>query len=105
MGDGAFVYGCPTAALWPAGIHKAGFLSVIFNNRTYGAIKMHLQRSYPAGGEAADIDPSPDYALIAQACGAYGKVITEPSRVLPALKEALHYIDQGIPAVLDVRIA
>jgi len=51
-----------------------------------------------------DIAPSPDYALIAQACQAYGQRVEEPSALPAALKEALGQVRRGRPAVLDVRI-
>jgi acetolactate synthase I/II/III large subunit len=104
MGDGVFVYGCPTATLWPAVFYKAPFLAIIFNNQEYGAIKMGLKMAYPEGIKAAEIVPSPNYALTAQACGAYGRKIEDPSDVLPALKEAMQEVQNGRPAVLDVRI-
>lgn len=104
MGDGVFVYGCPTATLWPAVYYKAAFLSIIFNNQEYGAIKMGFKMAYPEGIKAAEIAPSPNYAMTAQACGAFGKIIEEPSDVLPALKEAMEQVHHGRPAVLDVRI-
>jgi acetolactate synthase-1/2/3 large subunit len=104
MGDGVFIYGCPTATLWPAVYYKASFLSIIFNNQEYGAIKMGLKMAYPEGVKAAEIVPSPEYAMTAQACGAYGRTIKEPEDVLPALKEAIEQVHNGRPAVLDIRI-
>ena len=50
-----------------------------------------------------DIDPSPDYALIARACGGYGVRVEEPSEVKAALESALAQVRQGKPAVVDVR--
>ena len=104
MGDGVFVYGCPTATLWPAVYYKAAFLSIIFNNQEYGAIKMGFKMAYPEGTWAAEIVPSPEYAMTAQACGAYGRKIEDPGDVLPALHEAIQQVRNGKPAVLDVRI-
>ena len=51
-----------------------------------------------------DIKPSPDYALIGQACGGYGRVVEEPGDLKPVLTEALAQVRQGKPAVVDVRI-
>jgi acetolactate synthase-1/2/3 large subunit len=104
MGDGVFVYGCPTATLWPAVYYKAPFLSIIFNNQEYGAIKMGFKMAYPEGTRAAEIVPSPNYALTAQACGAYGRSVEEPDDVASALKEAMEQVRAGKPAVLDIRI-
>ena len=53
----------------------------------------------------ANISPPPDYALIAKACHGYGKMVEEPSELMPALKDALEQVRNGKAAVLDVRIA
>jgi acetolactate synthase-1/2/3 large subunit len=105
MGDGAFVYGCPTAALWTAAFYKAPFLAIIFNNQAYAAIKGLFREKYDVENMGADIPAPPDFALIAQACRAYGRTIDDPSDLQPAINEALDQVHDGSPAVLDVRIA
>ncbi|MBA7564813.1 hypothetical protein ES708_06481 [subsurface metagenome] len=52
-----------------------------------------------------DIVPPPEYALVAQACGGYGRTVADPDDVLPALKEAMGQVRKGKPAVVDVRLA
>ena len=111
MTDGGFVWGCPVSALWTANSYKAPFLSVIFDNQSYGAIRKIVERmsetqlsdemGYDAG---IDISPPADYALIARACGGYGRTVIEPDDVLPALREALQEVRRGRLAVLDVRL-
>ena len=112
VGDGSFIFGCPIPALWAASVYQAPFLSIIFNNQQYQAPKEALRRAY--GKESfsektglwvgMDIAPSPNYALIAQACRAYGHTVEDPSSLQSALKEALDQVRRGKPAVLDVRI-
>lgn len=112
VGDGSFLFGCPIPALWAAGVYHAPFLSIIFNNRRYQAPKEALHRAY--GKESfsektglwvgVDIVPSPNYALIAQACHAYGQMVEDPSALQSALRNALDQVRRGKPAVLDVRI-
>ena len=104
MGDGAFIYGCPEASLWSAGFYKAPYLAIIFNNSGYGAIKGLFRENYDVENMGADIPTPPDYALIAQACNAYGRTVEEPSEVVPALKEALDRVRDGQPAVLNVKL-
>ena len=111
MTDGGFVWGCPVSALWPANAYKAPFLSVIFDNQSYGAIRRIVERmsetsltdemGFTAG---IDISPPPDYSLVAQSCGGYGRTVVEPSDVLPALKEGLEEVRGGRLAVVDVRL-
>lgn len=112
VGDGSFVFGCPIPTLWAADVYKAPFLTVIFNNAIYQAPKEALRRAYGKEGFSGksgpwvgmNIAPSPDYALIAQACRAYGQTVEEPSDLPSALKDALDQVRSGKPAVLDVRI-
>ncbi len=112
MTDGGFVWGCPVACLWSANSFKAPFLSIIFDNQSYAAIRTVLEKmtethlsddmGYFTG---VDISPPPDYALVAQACGGYGRRVDEPEEVLPILKEALQAVHAGKLAVVDVRLA
>jgi thiamine pyrophosphate-dependent acetolactate synthase large subunit-like protein len=52
-----------------------------------------------------DIVPPPEYSLVAKACGGYGRTVSDPADVLPALKEAISQVRQGKPAVVDVMLA
>ncbi len=112
MGDGCFVFGQPIAAVWAAAREKAPFLTVILNNSCYQAVKSPTRRHYPNGASvsgdryvAMDIDPSPDYAAISAASGAYAETVSDPADLLPALRRGLERVDAGEPAVLDVRLA
>ena len=110
--DGGFVWSSPVATLWTARAYNAPFLSVIMNNQGYNIIRKMVQRGYgettltdeSAFESGVDIKPPPDYSLIAQACGAYGRLVEDPGDVMPALKDALEQVRRGKPAVLDVRI-
>ena len=112
MGDGGFSFGCPTAALWAASTFHAPFLSIIFNNQAYNAVKNMIRGTYGDDNYSektgdwvgAKISPPPDYAMIAQACHGYGTMVEEPSELLPALKDTLDQVRKGKAAVLDVRI-
>jgi len=104
MGDGAFIYGCPEASLWSSGFYKAPFLSIIFDNQGYGAIKGLFREKHDVDNMGADIYRPPDYTKIAQACHAYGRTVEEPADVIPALKEGLERVRSGQPAVLDIRL-
>ena len=104
MGDGAFIYGCPESSLWSSSFYKAPYLSIIFDNQGYGAIKGLFRETYDVDNMGADIRTPPDYAMIAQACNAYGRMVEDPGEVIPALEEALEQVKNGRPAVLDVRL-
>ena len=111
VGDGSFVFGCPTAALWAAHANKAPFLTIIFNNQKYQAVKGALRRAY--GKESfsereksvgIDINEPPEYSLIAKACHSWGEVIEDPSELKSALKKALTQVRNGKSVVLDVKV-
>jgi acetolactate synthase I/II/III large subunit len=114
MGDGCFVFGCPIAAIWAASVYKAPFLAVIYNNQQYHAPKgpLGIRGGYGKDGysektgvwEGIDIVPSPEYALVAQACGGWGQKVEDPAELMQALKKGLEQVRKGIPAVIDVRL-
>jgi acetolactate synthase I/II/III large subunit len=111
-GDGGFVFGCPTAALWAAATYHAPFLCIILNNMQYTAPKLTLKaalgsKSYclqTGNWVGTEIKPSPDYAAIARACFAYAETVEDPSSLKPAIQKALEQVRKGIPAVLEVKI-
>ena len=112
MTDGGFVWSCPVATLWTARAYNAPFLAIILNNQAYNVVRKRIQKGYGedkftdeiAFEAGVDIKPPPDYALVAQACGAYGRMVEDPADVMPALKDALDQVHRGRLAVLDVRI-
>lgn len=112
MGDGSFVFGCPTAALWAADAYHVPFLTVIFNNQAYNAPKASLRTDYGPSSYSErtgawvgmDIAPSPEYALVAQACRAYGETVEDPAQLPGALQRGLERVRAGQAAVLDVRL-
>jgi acetolactate synthase-1/2/3 large subunit len=111
VGDGSFIYGCPTSTLWSADVFNAPFLTVIYNNQVHFAAKRSLQGGYPDGySEKAqtwigtDLSPSVEFSMIAQACRAYGEKVESPEQVRPAIDRAIEQVQSGKAAVLDVRI-
>jgi acetolactate synthase-1/2/3 large subunit len=51
-----------------------------------------------------DITPAPDYIKAAEAFGAYGEKVEEPSKLAAALKRGLKQIAGGKMALLDIRV-
>ncbi|HWJ00081.1 MAG TPA: thiamine pyrophosphate-requiring protein [Burkholderiales bacterium] len=105
-GDGFWMYGSPTAALWTARQHGAPFLSVIFQNRSYSTGTRATASLYPdgyavkGGLDGGYFDPPMDFALEAQSAGAYGENVREAAQLLPALRRGLEKTRAGIPAVI-----
>ena len=112
VGDGSFLFGCPIATLWAASVYHAPFLTIIFNNEGYNAVRRILRSAYGEDNFAEkngfcaglDIAPPPNYALLAQAADAYSETVQDSSTVKKALRHALGQVKSGKAAVLDVRI-
>jgi acetolactate synthase I/II/III large subunit len=111
VGDGTFLFGCPSAALWTAAAHDTPFLTIIYNNQMHFATKRSWLMHYPHGHArhldqfvGTDLQPSPDFAQLAKSCHAFGRTVTDPAELPDALERALQAVAEGQAAVLDVRI-
>jgi len=110
MTDGGFVWGSPVATLWTAKAYRAPFLSVVFNNEAYGYMRNLVHRTSGvetftddmAFESGVDIKAPPDYATVAESCGAYGKKVERPEEIRPVLEEAVQQVKNGRAAVVDV---
>jgi acetolactate synthase-1/2/3 large subunit len=108
--EGNFLSGAPEAALWSAARMKAPFLTVVFNNGQYAAIKLGLLHEYPdsalaRSGQVLDIANAPDLVALAKACGASAERVDDPGEVRAALRRGLDAVHDGQAAVVDVRVA
>src|SRR5262249_14153547 len=56
VGDGAYVFGAPTAAHLAAQLHKLPFLTVIFNNAAWEAVERATRTVHPDGWAATTAD-------------------------------------------------
>ena len=111
VGDGSFVFGAPTAALWAMQVQNAPALVVVFNNACYNATKRPLVASYPEGYSVStnrfvgvDLAPPPRYDKLAEAAGAYGEQVSAPGELLDALRRGLERVKAGQAAVIDVQL-
>ncbi|CAN5471171.1 thiamine pyrophosphate-requiring protein [soil metagenome] len=111
VGDGSFVFGAPTAALWAMEVQQAPVMVVIFNNACYNATKRPLVASYPEGYSVStdqfvgiDLAPPPRYDVIAEAVGAFGEQVSAPAELLDALRRGLKSVKSGKSAVIDVQL-
>ena len=111
VGDGSFIFGAPTAALWAMVVQQAPVLIVILNNACYNATKRPLAASYPEGFSVStgiyagiDITPPPRYDLIAEAAGAFGVQVDDPANLLDTLRDGLNRVRAGQTVVVDVSL-
>ncbi len=101
VGDGAYIFGAPTAAHFVARASDLPVLFVVFNNRAWNAVKRSVRSHAPQGWSAraglmplSELDPSPDYELICQASGGYGERVEDPAALPDALQRALRAVRQ-----------
>lgn len=111
VGDGAFMFGVPTSALCLAAESNAPFIALVLNNNGYRASRLPVYKLFPKGASVlagaaigTRFAHPPDFALIAQACGAYGKRVDSSSQLMVALQEAVVALGEGRSAVIDIHL-
>jgi len=111
LGDGAYMFNNPVACHWASAAHGLPILTVIFNNRRWGAVRNSTLAMYPQGAAAAsdgmflaDLSPAPDYAAICQAHGGRGEAVHSAEQLPGAIDRALTAIAGGQQALLDLVI-
>ena len=99
VGDGAYIFGAPTAAHFVARAYDLPVLFVIFNNRAWNATKRAVQSFAPDGWAMrtktmpmTDLEPSPDYEMVCQASGGYGVRVEKAEELPGALSRALEVV-------------
>ncbi|WP_335342485.1 thiamine pyrophosphate-requiring protein [Polycladomyces zharkentensis] len=110
-GDGSYIFSNPTAVHWVARKYNTPFLTIIYNNRGWGAPKMSTLGVHPHGIASqtdqfwVNFDPSAELAKVAEAAGgAYARTVQKPDELMEAIESALRIVKEGRSAVLDVRL-
>jgi len=67
--------------------HQAKLLFVVVDNGSYGTIRAHQERRYPARISGTDLT-NPDFAALARAYGLYAETVTMTEEFSPALERA-----------------
>lgn len=98
-GDGDFQMTCPE--LGTAMQAGAQPIVLIVNNGSYGTIRMHQERHYPARVSGTELQ-NPDFAGLARSYGFYGERVEETRDFAAAFDRALAS-DSG--AVLDLNVS
>lgn len=75
-------------------------ISVVVDNGTYGTIRMHQEREYPARVSGTDLF-NPDFAALARAYGWDADTVVRTEQFEPAFKAAL---DSGKPTLLHLKL-
>ncbi len=110
VGDGAYIFGAPTAAHFVSRAYNLPALFVIFNNRAWNAVKRATKSHAPEGWAVrtgsmplSDLEPAPDYEMVAQASGGWAERVEDPAALPDALAQALRVVrEEKRQALLNV---
>jgi acetolactate synthase I/II/III large subunit len=97
VGDGGFLMSGQEIST--AVQHGARPIIIVFNNASYGTIRMHQEREYPGRVIATDLS-NPDFAALARAYGAHGELVTQTAEFRPAFDRA---VASGRAALIELR--
>lgn len=111
-GDGSYLFGSPTAALWAQQDLDRPVLTVVVANGGYRTGSTTLATHYPDGAavSAGDyrgglLEPGPRLAAQAEAAGGYGAVVSDRSSLRNEFRLARERVEQDrIPAVVEVLV-
>ena len=108
VGDGSYIFSCPTAVHWMAARYNAPFLTVIYNNQGWNMPKLTTIGQHPDGFAAktgnywSSLSPSAQLDKVAEAAGgAYAKTVTVPGELRQALAEGREAVKNGRCAVIN----
>jgi len=101
VGDGAYMFGNPTAVHFVSEAMRLPMLFVIANNARWAAVHRSTLATYPKGNAAemkeppfATLEPSPRFEHVIQASGGHGERVSEPKALMPALERALKIVKE-----------
>ena len=110
VGDGSFYFSNPSSVYAVAHQYDLPILTVLLDNGGWSAVKESTLRMYPKGEAkstnqfASDLGYGTDFAAIAEAAGAHGERLVDPSQTEAAVARCLAALDAGQSALLHVRI-
>ena len=99
-GDGDFLMNGQELAT-ATGYGAKKLISIVVDNGTYGTIRMHQEREYPARVSGSDLF-NPDFAALARAYGWTGEFVERTEDFEPALQRV---IAAGKPGLIHVKLA
>ncbi len=113
IGDGAYMFGNPTPAHFVGASMELPILTLVINNRMWGAVRKATLGLHPDGAASrlnrsplTAVEPSPEYHKIVEANGGYGERVDNAEDLPGALDRALKAVDvEGRQAVLNVQTA
>jgi acetolactate synthase I/II/III large subunit len=111
VGDGTYLFSVPASVHWLARRYGTPTLTVIYDNRGWGAPKQSTLGVHPHGAAAAaddfgvSFDPEADLPGVAAAAGgAFAATVRDPDELPGTLSDALAAVHQGRSAVVAVHL-
>jgi len=112
VGDGAYMFGNPTASHFVSEAMQLPVLFVVFNNARWAAVHRSTLAMYPKGIAAgmqeppfATLEPSPRFEKTIEASGGYGVRVEKAEELVPALQRALQVVkEERRQALVNVRL-
>jgi acetolactate synthase-1/2/3 large subunit len=110
VGDGAYMFGNPTPTHFVGASMDLPVLTVVVNNKMWGAVRKATLGMHPDGAAArmnssplTMIDPAPQYEKIVEANGGYGECVQNAEDLPGAIDRALKAVEvEGRQALLNV---
>ena len=110
IGDGAYMFGNPTPAHFVSASMDLPILTVVVNNRMWGAVRKATLGLHPDGAASrvntsplTMIEPSPQYEKVVEANGGYGECVQNAEDLPKAIERALKAVEvEGRQALLNV---
>jgi acetolactate synthase-1/2/3 large subunit len=101
LGDGAYMFGNPTAGHYVSEAMRLPVLFIVANNARWAAVHRSTLATYPNGVASktsnppfATLEPSPRFEHVIQASGGHGERVSEPQELMPALERALRVVKE-----------
>jgi acetolactate synthase-1/2/3 large subunit len=109
-GDGSFHYNPVIPAFGLAQEYNLPFLTIIFNNQAYAAMKHHSR--YYSNGYAVSTEtyygvpqkPKVEYTKILEAFNGYSAIVDDPDDIQSVLQQAISQVKKGRLVLLDVML-
>ena len=101
-GDGSFLMNANE--LITCSKYNIPIVTIIFNNQALGMVRQWQNLIYGQNFSETNMEQGPDFELLAKAYHLKGRRVASVEELTVALKEAKHYVSQGIGYVIDLAI-
>ena len=113
MGDGSYMFANPTVCHQIAEALELPIITLVLNNREWGAVRRSVLGIYPDGYASkanvmplTSLEPTPNFVKTAEASRAWTATVDRGDDLLEVLKEAIDHVKTNrSQAMIDIRVA